>query len=72
MLFRSGISGTVSVETIFESGLCFNPSAYIRDDVLVNTRSYKELLSEQKQLEEEFKEIDRAYKDAIYNFVKCL
>lgn len=67
-----GISGTVSVETIFESGLCFNPSAYIRDDVLVNTRSYKELLSEQKQLEEEFKEIDRAYKDAIYNFVKCL
>ena len=67
-----GISDTVSVETIFESGLCFNPSAFIRDEVLGNTRNYKELLSEQKQLEKEFKEIDLAYKDAIRNFVECL
>ena len=67
-----GISSTVSVETIFESGLCFNPSAFIRDDVLGNTRDYKELLSEQKQLEKEFIETDRAYKDAINNFVGCL
>lgn len=67
-----GISGTVSVETIFESGLCFNPSAFIRDEVLVNTRNYKELLSEQKQLEQELKEIDLAYKDAIDKFVDCL
>jgi len=67
-----GISSTVSVETIFESGLCFNPSAFIRDEVLVNTRNYKELLSEQKQLEQELKEIDLAYKDAIDKFVECL
>lgn len=67
-----GISSTVSVETIFESGLCFNPSAFIRDEVLVNTRNYKELLSEQKQLEQELKEIDLAYKSAIKNFVECL
>lgn len=67
-----GISSKVSVETIFESGLCFNPSAFIRDEVLGNTRNYKELLSEQKQLEMEFKEIDLAYKDAMKNFVECL
>ncbi|WP_027204794.1 N-6 DNA methylase [Butyrivibrio fibrisolvens] len=67
-----GISSKVSVETIFESGLCFNPSAFIRDEVLGNTRDYKELLSEQKQLEMEFKEIDLAYKDAMKNFVECL
>ncbi|MBE5852401.1 MAG: hypothetical protein E7299_05535 [Lachnospiraceae bacterium] len=65
-----GISDTVSAETIFERGLCFNPSAFIRDEVLGNTRNYKELLSEQKQLEKEFKEIDLAYKDAIKNFVE--
>lgn len=67
-----GVSDTVSVETIFESGLCFNPSAFIREEVLGNTRNYKELLSEQKQLEKEFKEIDLAYKDAIKTFVECL
>ena len=67
-----GISDTVSVETIYESGLCFNPSAFIRDEVLGNTRNFKELLSEQKQLEQELKEIDLTYKDAIDKFVECL